>query len=159
MKLLKLIDVNAIVDDVTTGVVPCPKWGGDVMVRSLAGHERDQFDFWRREHILADKPQIHIRARLVAMSWCDDEKGTPAAITDSEILALSNRDGATLDALYDKCCELSKVMHRDPSNAGEVPKNSSAQSTDSGSSSPGEKTSTPSEKPSSQSDPTTSPNG
>src|SRR6185369_5125523 len=86
--------------------VPCPEWGGDIWVRNISGTQRDEFDFWVQDHARQAKPMIFMRAKLVAMSWCD-ESGAPVTITEADVLKLSEEDAVPLDRLFEKCCQLS----------------------------------------------------
>jgi hypothetical protein len=127
VSVLKLADILNK-PDILLARVDCPLWGGEVLLRNITGEQRDAFDFWHQQHAREGKPPVHIRAKLVAMSLCDDEKGTPASITESDVLKLSAKDAQTLDVLFDKCCELSCMF----GGARADLKNYDGQSTNSG---------------------------
>ena len=114
-------------DDLRIEKVSVPEWGGEVCVRNLHGWQRDKCD----EFIQAaqeSKNFAHSRARLVAVSLCD-EAGKSLDFTDADMLALSNKSAAPLSRLYSVCLKLSGFSGAD---AKELEKNDSGQSEDSG---------------------------
>lgn len=90
--------------DLTTEVVPVPEWGGDVLVRSLTGAARDQYE---ADFLLIDtskgKPTYDMdlenaRARLVALSVVD-ESGK-LIFDDDDVIDLGKKSAAALDRVY-----------------------------------------------------------
>jgi Phage tail assembly chaperone len=92
--------------DLPTEKVPCPEWGGDVYVRTMAGHERDHF-----EQSVADgksKSNLNnVRARLAVKTVCDD-KGN-RLFTDDDAEALGKKSGKVLDRIFDAAQRLNGI--------------------------------------------------
>lgn len=94
-----------------------PPDGDDAYVRRLSGGQRDERDLWALKHAWSEEDEKagrgragnlksgtqHVRATLVAMSFCDEAGGL---LFDRNKLAdletLSGMDGEGLDFLYDE---------------------------------------------------------
>lgn len=81
------------VEDLKREEVPVPEWGGEVLVRTLTGSERDQFE---AAHLKA--PDRDVRARLAAATLCDEE-GKPL-FTPDDVAALGRKSAAALDRVF-----------------------------------------------------------
>lgn len=90
--------------DLVTELVPVPEWGGEVLVRSLTGTARDQYE---ADFLLIDtsrgKPSYDMdlenaRARLVALSVVD-ESGT-LIFSDDDVIELGKKSASALDRVY-----------------------------------------------------------
>ena len=83
-------------NDLKTEVVSVPEWGGDVIVRTLTGTEREQF-----ENACGDtnRKATDIRARLCALSIVDD-KGD-RVFGEKDIEALGKKSITALIKVFD----------------------------------------------------------
>jgi hypothetical protein len=81
------------VEDSSTKCIAVPEWGGDVLVGTITGSQRDAF-----ESTMAGGKMVNIRARLVALS-CRDEDGN-RLFTDKDVAALGEKNAAALDRVF-----------------------------------------------------------
>jgi hypothetical protein len=106
--------------DLPTEKVPCPEWGGDVYVRTMAGTERDHF-----EQTIADGKKAtnlnNVRARLAVKTVCD-EKGN-RLFSDDDADALGKKSGKVLDRIFDAAQRLNGIGDK---AVEEIAKNSDA---------------------------------
>lgn len=125
-----LLSLKQIKDasDVKVVKVPVPEWGPDsfVCIRNLKAWQRDRFDAEA-----AKGENIHLRARLVAWSLCD-EQGNFYDATDEDVIELSDKNAAVVDRLSDECCKLSRIGAMGKEAYKELEKNSVGQSESSG---------------------------
>lgn len=90
--------------------VDCPEWGGKVLVRSLSGAERDQFE--AASFVQKGKNQQvnlrNVRARLVARCVVSDrlDNGGKQVFSKADIDALGKKNAAPLDRLFAVCQNL-----------------------------------------------------
>lgn len=101
-------------DDRKTEEVPVPEWGGSVMIRTLSGRERDEFESstikvrgGKREENFAN-----FRARLVSLCMVD-ETGQRLFKTRAEIDMLGNKSVAALQRVFNKAQELNGMSEQD----------------------------------------------
>ena len=107
-------------DDIKTEAVPVPEWGGDVLVKSMTGTERDAFE----QGIIGGKEKVdmkNIRARLCAASIIDD-KGVPV-FSEDDIESLGKKNAAALDKVFAVAQRLSGIGKDD---VDDLAKNSGA---------------------------------
>jgi hypothetical protein len=92
-------------DDLKTKTVPVPEWGGEIILRSLTGMERDEFE----TSLFVDGKfaNKNLRARLLVRCIVD-EKGQ-RIFSNEDSGDLGQRNGAVLDRLYDIANELSGI--------------------------------------------------
>lgn len=113
MALLTRDDIfNA--DDRKSEVVNVPEWGGEVMVRTLSGKERDQYEAGTIKTNKQGKQEQNFenfRARLIALCVVD-EKGV-RLFSERDVAALGNKSAAALQRVYDKCQELNAISDAD----------------------------------------------
>lgn len=94
--------------DVQTETVPVPEWGGDVLVRTLTGTERDAF-----EASLAanggDRAMnlYNFRARLAALCLVDE--AGKRLFTDADVALLGRKSARALDRVIKKARELNAL--------------------------------------------------
>lgn len=102
------------VDDRKTEVVPVPEWGGEVIVRSMSGFERDAFEasVAQSKNGKQTTNLSNIRARLVAKCVVD-EHNVPLFVTPADVLALGEKSAAALDRVFEKCQELNGMSKKD----------------------------------------------
>lgn len=99
-------DAIFAVDDHKKVEVQCPEWGGSVFVRTMSGTERDAFELDQ----LAN-PKIHIRARLVAYTACDETGQLLFSPEDME--QLGRKNSKPLDRLFFESVRLNKISKED----------------------------------------------
>lgn len=85
--------------DLPTLTVAVPEWGGDVIIRTLSGAERDAFE--ASMVAAGERRLVNIRARLVAACLVDDA-GQPL-FSERDVESLGRKSGAALDRLFDEC--------------------------------------------------------
>lgn len=118
-------------DDLPTRTVNVPQWGGDVLLKTLNGSEREELERLINEFKAKKIPGGNaVRAVAAALS-CVDEAGQ-LLFSKAEIPALAKKSGAALDLLLDEILDLNAMTK---AAAKELEGNSeSGQSDDSGSS-------------------------
>ena len=113
MALLSKEDILGI-NDRKFVEVAVPEWGGSVLVRSLTGRERDEFEASTVETKgnKASQNFVNFRARLVSLCIVDENKQRMFK-TRSEIDALGNKSVAALQRVFNKCQELNGLSDED----------------------------------------------
>lgn len=82
-------------DDLPREKVNVPEWGGEVLVRTMSGTDRDAFESSLLEQ---DGRMENVRARLVALTLCDSQGYR--LFDDSEIAALGRKSARALDRVF-----------------------------------------------------------
>jgi len=82
-------------DDLPREKVNVPEWGGEVLVRTMSGTDRDAFESSLLEQ---DGRMENVRARLVALTLCDAHGDR--LFVDSEIAALGRKSARALDRVF-----------------------------------------------------------
>lgn len=82
-------------DDLPRESVTVPEWGGEVLVRTMTGTERDAFETSLLEK---DRRMENMRARLVSLTLCD-ETGE-RMFSDDEVTALGKKSAMALDRVF-----------------------------------------------------------
>lgn len=114
VKILSGADILSA-KDITTQEVEVPEWGGTVIVRSLTGAERDQYE----QSVMKMKktgrkgrgpmrmePQLQgARARLVVLA-CVDQDGN-RLFKDNQVSDLSKKNSAPLNRVFDVAAAMS----------------------------------------------------
>lgn len=103
-------------DDFPTEVVECPEWGGEVLIRSLSGAERDEM-----ERMLLDfqegKEDLNVRAKVA--SWVIvDEEGKQVFRKD-DVQALGRKNASPLDRIFDAVRRLSAMTEESKADVAE----------------------------------------
>lgn len=100
-------------DDRKTKVVPVPEWGGEVLIRSLTGKERDEFEASLVEQRGSKTKQniANFRARL--LSLCIVNEQMERLFAPSDIPALGNKSVAALQRVFNACNELNGLSDED----------------------------------------------
>lgn len=111
-KYLSREDILGAGDAVTEGV-PCPEWGGTVLVKGLTGAERDA---WEASLLTGrganrDVNMANVRAKLVAAAVVDGSGNRLFLPTDVE--ALGQKSAAALSRVYDTAARLAGVTKAD----------------------------------------------
>lgn len=100
-------------DDRKVVVVPVPEWGGDVLVRTLTGSERDKFEASTVQQRGGKTKQNmdNFRARLVALCVVNEQH--ELMFNPSDIRELGNKSVAALQRIFNKCNELNGMSEDD----------------------------------------------
>ena len=102
------------VDDLVTEVVEVEEWGGSVIVRSLNGTERDEYE----ESLIVGQGKdreislANARARLVYLSTIDEE-GKRIFNNPTDVATLGTKNAAALDTVFSVCQRLSGMRKED----------------------------------------------
>lgn len=106
-------DAILAVDDLIREEVRMPEWGGTVWVRSLTGAERDAWEMlaFTVEDGIAKANEDNVRARLAALTVCD-EKGD-LIFTIEDIEALGQKSATAMNRLYDAASRVNAVSNAD----------------------------------------------
>lgn len=111
MALLSKQDIMAA-DDLKIEEVPVPEWGGSVLVRTLSGRERDEFESSTVDK-KDGKPNLdNFRAKLVGLCMVD-EHGKRLFETRADITMLGNKSVAALQRVFNKAQELNGFSEAD----------------------------------------------
>ena len=94
---MNILSKDAILaaDDLPRETVNVPEWGGEVLVRTMSGTDRDAFEASLLEK---DGRMENVRARLVALTLCDAQGDR--LFDDSEIAALGRKSARALDRVF-----------------------------------------------------------
>lgn len=106
-------------DDIKTGDVEVPEWGGTVRIRPLTGAQRDAFESATIEQ-RGKNPTVNLknlRARLVAASACD-EKGR-LLFTEEDVAALGRKSAKALNRVFEAAQKLSGLTDEDVAELAE----------------------------------------
>lgn len=111
--LLSRDKIREVADDIETVRVPCPEWGGDILIRGLTGAEWSAFEnsivSYKGEKVRRDTKNLN--ARLVVATAVDDQGRKVFAEEDASWLA--KRSGKVLRRLSDVASSLSGVSKDD----------------------------------------------
>lgn len=104
-------------DDRRYRLVETPEWGGEVIVRSLSGSERDRFEnslvqIRGKDRVMST---IDIRAKLCALAIVDpNEVSAPRQLfTEAQVAALGAKSATALARVYDVAAELAGISEAD----------------------------------------------
>lgn len=101
-------------NDLKTEEVAVPEWGGEVLVRTMTGEERDKFEadsvtFNKKGE--AKQNFANTRARLVALV-CVNEEGEPL-FSGYDIPDLGRKSAVALDRVFEKAQEMNGFTPKD----------------------------------------------
>jgi hypothetical protein len=115
-------------DDLKREAVAVPEWGGDVIVKSLTGAERDEFEdsVVRQRGKNRELNLKNARARLVSLSLVDESGQRLFSAGDVELLG--RKSAAALDRVFGAAQKLSGLTEQD---IDELAKNSNSDQSDS----------------------------
>lgn len=115
-------------EDLKRETLDVPEWGGEVIVRSLTGAERDAFEdsVVRQRGKTRELNLRNARARLVSLSLID-ESGS-RLFSDGDVEALGRKSAAALDRVFAAAQRLSGLTEND---IDELAKNSESGQSDS----------------------------
>lgn len=100
-------------NDLVTESVEVPEWGGSVLVRTMTGVERDQFEAAIIEMKGKDTKvnMRNARARLVALSVVDEEG--KKVFSPNDISLLGAKSAAALQRVFNVAMRLSGISEED----------------------------------------------
>jgi len=100
-------------EDLKVETVACPEWGGDVLVRSMRGVERDAFEssLFTGEGESRKFTATNVRAKLLVRSLVNE--AGELLFNEADLSALGDRNAAPLDRLYDVAQRLSGISKTD----------------------------------------------
>jgi hypothetical protein len=85
--------------------VEVPEWGGTILLRSMTGEQRNNYEYWAHQQSQAESPDYRgIRERLIICCAVDDD-GSPL-FGDEDLAALASKNSEVIDRLHDKCQEI-----------------------------------------------------
>jgi hypothetical protein len=97
-------------DDNKTTTVDVPEWGGSVIISTMSGFARDQF-----EGSLVGKNGgtniSNVRAKLAAATIVDEAGNL--LFTDKDVAALGKKSSAALDRVFEASQKLNKISDGD----------------------------------------------
>jgi hypothetical protein len=91
----QILDAN----DREKKVVDVPEWGDTVILASMSGSARDDWEMWVTQ-ARKDGTFRNVRARLLAACLVDDQ-GARLFASDADVVALGEKNGRVLDRLFD----------------------------------------------------------
>ncbi len=94
MNLLSKENILAA-NDLPLECITVPEWGGEVMVRTMTGADRDAFE---ASLIGKEGRMENVRARLVSLTLCD--AAGARLFTDAEVATLGNKSARALDRVF-----------------------------------------------------------
>lgn len=100
-------------NDLVTEQIAVPEWGGEVLVRSLTGEERDNYEATVVDQRGKDtKVNLrNARAKLVAWAVVDEQGGK--VFTQADVLALGKKNAAALQRVFDVAMRLAGISEED----------------------------------------------
>jgi len=112
MRVLTKDDIlNA--DDLPRETIEVPEWGGSVIIRTLTGAERDEFEASR--FIVKGRSVktnlVNLRARLISMCAVDEEGNR--LFTSEDVRKLGKKSAKALDRLFEAAQRLSGLTPED----------------------------------------------
>lgn len=122
-----LLDKQAILaaKDHKTSLVEVPEWGGNVLVRTMTGRERDAFEASLAKGDGKDRKTdlTNLRARLVGLCLVGEDG--QRLFTDAEVEQLGDKNAAALDRVFAVAQQLNGMTAKDvedlTKNSGAAP--------------------------------------
>lgn len=112
MSPLSRDQILAIHDQVVEEV-PVPEWNGSVLVQSLSGRERDDYEA-RHVSTKGNSTTVNMRnarAHLVSLVVVDEQGGR--IFSEADIAALGKKNAAALDKIFAVGCRLAGITEDD----------------------------------------------
>ncbi len=115
---MKILGRNEILesDDLGTEEVEVPEWGGIVIVRALAGVERDAYEseIFTASPIPGAAPEFNLqnlRAKLASRTMVDPDG--KRLFSDADVISLGLKSAAALDRVFSVAQRLSRLTNQD----------------------------------------------
>ena len=100
-----------------TKLVPCPEWGGDVLIQKVSLKVRDEISDAITSH--KGKGLLHFATNKMIAACVVNAQGEPA-FTAEQIAELADVDAAVIDRVYRECWEFNGF---DRNRVGDAEKN------------------------------------
>tara|TARA_Y100000593_G_C4316180_1_gene340988 strand:+ start:3519 stop:3872 length:354 start_codon:yes stop_codon:yes gene_type:complete len=82
-----------------------PEWGGTILLRSMTGKQRNNYEYWAMIQSKKEFPDYRgIREKLI-LSCAVDEKGQPL-FEEDDLEALAEKNSDVIDRIHEKCREI-----------------------------------------------------
>lgn len=109
------LDREAILkaDDRRREEVEVPEWGGSVFIGVLSGSERDVFETSILEANKSGRGYSNIRARLAALTICDDNG--ERLFSEDDVEALGQKSSKALDRVFEAAQRINGLTAKDVS--------------------------------------------
>jgi hypothetical protein len=112
-------------------LISVPEWGGELWVRGLSAKDRGLYELWTVQasassagitqgNITLDHVAL-IRVRLISLCVIVDETDTKPLFTEADVAALSEKDSAPVERLFDVAARLSGLSKEDAQKLTELP--------------------------------------
>ncbi len=101
-------------DDLKTEEVPVPEWGGEVLIRSLTGEQRDEYESSMFEMKKDGTPRqnlANVRARLVML--CIVNEQGEQMFNKADIKLLGRKSAAALERVASAAQKLNAISDED----------------------------------------------
>lgn len=100
-------------DDIKTERIHVPEWGGDVLVRTLTGAERDAFEALIIEKRGSDY-QVNMRDMRAKLAvWTVVDEDGKHLFTEKDVEALSRKSAGALQRIFNIASRLSGISSDD----------------------------------------------
>jgi hypothetical protein len=96
-------------DDLKRELIEVPEWGGDVLIKTISGTDKDRYEMSIIDAKGGLKPNI--RAKLLIAS-CINEDGSPM-FTERDIVKLGQKSAIALDRVFSAAQKLNAVNEAD----------------------------------------------
>ena len=99
-------------NDLPTRVVVVPQWGGEVLIRTMDGAQREELE--KRISAFKDTKSVSASSavRAVAVVMCCCGEGGEPLFTAADTAALAKKSGAALDLVFDSILEHNGMTKR-----------------------------------------------
>jgi hypothetical protein len=82
--------------------VEVPEWGGTILLRSMTGEQRNNYEYWAHQQSKSGTADYRgIRERLI-ICCAVDEEGNPL-FTEDDLASIASKDSGVIDRLHEKC--------------------------------------------------------
>lgn len=107
--------------DISTRTIHVPEWGGDVIVKTLTGEERDSLEasIIETNGRSVKQNRENVRSKLLVRALVDEQG--QRLFSDGEVAELGRKSASVLDRLFAVATEMSRVS---PGDVDELAKNS-----------------------------------
>lgn len=94
------------IDDFKIQLVEVPEWKGQVFVKTMSANERDRF-----EESFVDKKLTGARAKMVALTCCDEK--AELLFTEQDIEVLGKKSASALEKICSASMNINKLTNED----------------------------------------------
>ncbi len=101
-------------DDLPRELVPVPEWGGDILVRSMSGAEKDSLDasLMSDDGTRVSKERFrNYRARVAVLTVVGEDGDL--LFTEADIAELTTKSARALDRVFEVAARLNGITGRD----------------------------------------------